>query len=148
MVAVEQLSPHFKQITFGGGDLATYQPTGGLDEFLYVLAPPPGRNDLTIDASFSWDTYEAIPEGDRPVGAYYTVRRWRPEAAELDLLFVLHGEHDGNGGGSRRRHGGRRGRRGPSPETPLRCGVPAPPTSPRPTPTGSCSRPTRRGSLR
>jgi NADPH-dependent ferric siderophore reductase len=100
VVAVEQLSPHFKQITFGGGDLATYESTGGLDEFLYVLLPPPGRTELTVDATFSWDAYEAMAPDERPVGAYYTVRRWRPEAAELDLLFVLHATPDGTDGGA------------------------------------------------
>jgi NADPH-dependent ferric siderophore reductase len=35
---------------------------------------------------------------DQPIGAYYTIRRWRPETAELDMLFVLHG-HDGGPGG-------------------------------------------------
>lgn len=33
-----------------------------------------------------------MPEWQRPVGAYYTVRRWRPERAELDAWFVLHGD--------------------------------------------------------
>ena len=28
---------------------------------------------------------------EQPVGADDTVRRWRPETAELDMLFVLHG---------------------------------------------------------
>jgi NADPH-dependent ferric siderophore reductase len=28
---------------------------------------------------------------EQPVGAYYTLRAWRPEEAELDILMVLHG---------------------------------------------------------
>ncbi len=28
---------------------------------------------------------------DQPIGAYYTVRRWRPDDREIDALFVLHG---------------------------------------------------------
>jgi NADPH-dependent ferric siderophore reductase len=92
---VEQLTPHFRQITFAGGHLDTFEP-GGLDQFLYVLLPPPGRGELTIDASFSWSAYEEMPEAERPVGAYYTVRAWRPAAdgrpAELDMIFLLHDE--------------------------------------------------------
>lgn len=90
---VEQITPLYRQITFGGGDLATFSP-GGLDQFLYVLAPPPGRDELTIDASFTWEQYGQMPEAERPIGAYYTVRRWHPETAELDMLFVLHGVGD------------------------------------------------------
>ena len=41
---------------------------------------------------------------ERPIGAYYTVRRWRPDVAELDMLFVLHGDED-TGRPDRRRRG-------------------------------------------
>ncbi|WP_116997142.1 siderophore-interacting protein [Desertimonas flava] len=96
VVRVEQLTPSFRQITFGGGDLTSFQP-GGLDQFIYVLAPPPGRTELTIDASFSWDDYGQMPDDERPIGAYYTLRRWRPDVAEIDMLFVLHGVADRHG---------------------------------------------------
>jgi NADPH-dependent ferric siderophore reductase len=87
--AVEVVHPHLRRITFAGGDLATFTPLGP-DTFLYVLLPPPGRDTLTIDQSFTWEQHGRMPEEERPVGAYYTLRRWRPEAAELQMLFVLH----------------------------------------------------------
>jgi NADPH-dependent ferric siderophore reductase len=89
----EQITRDVRQLTFGGGDLATFAPAAA-DQFLYVLAPPLGRHELTIDAGFSWEQYATMPPGEQPIGAYYTVRRWRPEVAEvaeLDMLFVLHG---------------------------------------------------------
>ena len=54
---------------------------------------------------------------EQPVGAYYTVRRWRPDVHELDMLFVLHGIDDGaddgaGGAAARGRHGGARRPRG------------------------------------
>jgi NADPH-dependent ferric siderophore reductase len=91
VVSVTDVHPHLRQITFGGGDLATFAPAGP-DTFLYLLVPPPGRTELTIDQSFTWEAYGDMPEADRPVGAYYTVRRWRPERHELDVLCVLHGD--------------------------------------------------------
>ncbi|HEY8523924.1 MAG TPA: SIP domain-containing protein [Acidimicrobiales bacterium] len=91
VTAVEDVHPHLRRITFSGGDLASFSPVGP-DTFLYVLLPPPGRSELTIDRSFSWEQVGAMPEEERPVGAYYTVRAWRPERAELDMLFVLHGD--------------------------------------------------------
>ena len=91
VVRVEDVNPHLKQVTVGGGDLTTFRPLGP-DTFLYVLLPPEGRDELTIDQSFTWAGYQEMPEEERPVGAYYTLRRWRPEVAEIDLLFVLHGD--------------------------------------------------------
>jgi NADPH-dependent ferric siderophore reductase len=87
--AVEDVHPHLRRITFGGGDLTEFAPLGP-DTFLYVLLPPPGRTDLTIDRSFTWEGVPSMPEEDRPAGAYYTLRAWRPESSELDMLFVLH----------------------------------------------------------
>lgn len=78
------------KVTFGGGDLATFVSLG-FDQFVYVLAPRPGR-ELTIDQTFTWEAWQEVPEQERPIGAYYTVREWRPETEELDALFVLHGD--------------------------------------------------------
>jgi NADPH-dependent ferric siderophore reductase len=89
VVAVADVHPHLRRITFGGGDLTRFAPLGP-DTFLYVLLPPPGADGLTIDRSFTWEAYAAMPPHEQPVGAYYTVRAWRPEVAELDMLFVLH----------------------------------------------------------
>jgi NADPH-dependent ferric siderophore reductase len=90
---VEDVHPHLRRITFAGGDLSSFTP-GGPDTFCYVLLPPPGRDELTIDQSFTWDAYATMAPQDQPVGAYYTVRAWRPEVEELDFLFVIHGDGD------------------------------------------------------
>lgn len=89
--AVADVNPHLRQITFRGGDLETFAPVGP-DTFLYLLLPPPGRTELTIDQGFSWEAAREMPADEQPVGAYYTLRRWRPEQAELDILMVLHGD--------------------------------------------------------
>lgn len=91
VVRVEQVTPCLRRVTFGGGDLHEFTPISP-DQFVYVLLPPPGRDQLTVDRGFTWTGYQEMPEADRPVGAYYTVRAWRPEAAELDCDFVLHGD--------------------------------------------------------
>lgn len=91
VVGTAQVTPHVRRITFGGGDLATYEPLGP-DQFLYLLLPPPGRSELTIDAGFTWESFWTMPDEDKPVGAYYTVRHHRPEAAEIDIDAVLHAD--------------------------------------------------------
>ncbi len=87
---MENLTPTLRQITFRGG-LDDFESLGG-DQFLYVLLPPPGRSELTVDRDFDWLAHERMPEADRPGGAYYSVREWRPTERELDMWFVLHGD--------------------------------------------------------
>ena len=77
-------------VTCRGGDLVDF-PSLGADEFVHVLAPPAGSSRLTIDRSFTWGTYEHLPDAQRPVGAYYSVRRWRAPEAALELSIVAHG---------------------------------------------------------
>lgn len=89
VVGVEAVTRGIRQITFGGGDLDTFEPLGP-DQFMYVLAPPPGSRELTLDATFTWEQFAVMPPDEQPIGAYYTVRRWRPDVHELDMLFVLH----------------------------------------------------------
>lgn len=91
VTSVVDITPRIRQITVSGG-LDGFRPLAP-DQFVYVLAPPHGRTHLTIDADFSWERYTEMPDADRPVGAYYTVRRWDPGAGALDLWVVLHGHH-------------------------------------------------------
>ena len=91
VAAIRDIHPHLRQITFRGGDLDTFAPAGP-DTFLYLLVAPPGRTELGIDQSFTWEAHARMPEEDKPVGAYYTLRRWRPDTCELDILMVLHGD--------------------------------------------------------
>lgn len=88
---VVDVHPHLRRVTFRGGDLDTFTPAGP-DTFLYLLVPPEGRTELGIDQSFTWSAHAQMPDQDKPVGAYYTLRRWRPEVAELEILMVLHGD--------------------------------------------------------
>lgn len=94
VTGVRDVSARIREITVRGG-LERFTALAP-DQFVYVLAPPHGRSALTIDESFTWERYEQLPQEDRPVGAYYTVRRWRPDDRSLDLWVVLHG-HDGDG---------------------------------------------------
>lgn len=92
VAAVKDVNPHLRQVTFQGGDLANGFAPVGPDTFLYLLLPPPGRTELTIDAGFSWEAARDMAPEEQPVGAYYTLRAWRPEVHELDILMVLHGD--------------------------------------------------------
>ena len=75
MARIERGGHPFTRVTFRGGDLAHFSPIGP-DQFLYLLLPPAGRRELTIDAGFNWDQFREMPEAERPIGAYYTVRHF------------------------------------------------------------------------
>lgn len=98
VVAVEAVHARLRKVTLGGGDLVEFEPCGP-DSFFYLLLPPPGRDELTIDRSFTWEAYARMDDPDKPVGAYYTVRRWHPERHELEALMVLHEDHGAGAGG-------------------------------------------------
>ncbi len=91
VVSVTDVHSHLRQVVVAGDDLGRFVPTAP-DTFVYVLLPPPGRTRLTIDQTFTWEGYEQMPEHDRPVGAYYTVRRWDAARREVTMLMVRHGD--------------------------------------------------------
>jgi NADPH-dependent ferric siderophore reductase len=88
VVGVERVGSRFVRVTFGGG-LERFDPVGP-DQFLYLLVPPPGREELHVGVDFRWSDHDETPERDRAVGAYYTVRAHRPVAGELDIDVLLH----------------------------------------------------------
>ncbi|MFV0308765.1 MAG: SIP domain-containing protein [Desertimonas sp.] len=100
VTAVEDIHPHLRKVTLAGGDLTSFVPLGP-DTFVYVLLPPPGRDRLTVDRSFTWEQFGQMPPSEQPVGGYYTVYDWRPADAEVDMLFVLHGEGNASGWATR-----------------------------------------------
>lgn len=91
VTAVEEVHPHMRRITFAGDDLAEFEPVGP-DSFLYLLVAPPGRTELGIGRDFTWTAYFGMPDDERPVGGYYTLVDWRPEARELVMHLMTHGD--------------------------------------------------------
>jgi NADPH-dependent ferric siderophore reductase len=84
VLAVEQLSPHMRRVTFGGGDLATFVWSGPAAH-IKLIFPEPGLGLDTV----------ALPEPDGPrptTTRTYTPRRFDAAALTLDVDFVLHGD--------------------------------------------------------
>jgi NADPH-dependent ferric siderophore reductase len=85
---VEDLTPHMRRITLGGlGDF----PGAGLDHRVKVFFPLPGEPRPVYPTGDDWwERWQAEPV--RAVFRTYTIRRHRPEAGEVDIDFVLHGD--------------------------------------------------------
>ena len=89
VVRSQVLTDNLFEVTVGG--LHDFEPVG-FDEFVYVMAAPVGD---AIGDGFAMADFQAQAPGGPVAGAYYTVRRWRPGTAEVDLWVVVHGHGDG-----------------------------------------------------
>lgn len=79
VVKTQQLTPNMRRITVGGPGLVDF-PIGYEGGYIKLLFPTP-------------DFSHAICEGsDKPIMRTYTIRHHRPEAGELDIDFVVHGD--------------------------------------------------------
>jgi NADPH-dependent ferric siderophore reductase len=95
----ERLGPSFVRVTFTGECLRAFG-SGGADQRIKLLLPQPGRTVADIPSGHGWHAArQAMPEEIRPTMRSYTVRAHRPEVAELDIDFVLHGADGGANGG-------------------------------------------------
>jgi NADPH-dependent ferric siderophore reductase len=85
------VTPHMAEVTLVGDDLIGL-PDLGPDAFIYVFIPHAGEAAPRVPYDFSWEDWRNTAPEERAVGRYYTIRRRRPEAGEIDLHMVLHGE--------------------------------------------------------
>ncbi len=96
VVGTKPVTPHMVRVTFAGADLSRL-PARGFDQWFRLFLP---RTDGVTD-------FDAVPErfgmagyvkyltsrsGTRPPFRSYTVRAHRPDAGELDVDFVVHGD--------------------------------------------------------
>ncbi|GAA2826675.1 NADPH-dependent ferric siderophore reductase [Leucobacter komagatae] len=98
VLRITQLSPHFTRITFGGDDLQHFG-IDGLDQRIKLLLPRPdgtfpdlGLFDGPSQEMLEWyRKWRELPDDERNPIRTYTIRAVRPELAEIDIDFVLHG---------------------------------------------------------
>lgn len=92
VIRSERISPRMHRLTIGGGDLGNFV-SAAADQFITLILPQPGQERPLIDpATFTWEIYRTMPEETRPIVRNYTARHHRPEVAEIDVDFVIHGD--------------------------------------------------------
>jgi len=91
---VEQVTPHFKRITFGGSGLADFA-TRGPAEHIKAFFPKPGHDEVVLP---EWGPNGLILAEDQehPTSRTYTPRRWDPQRSQFDVDFLLHGDGPGS----------------------------------------------------
>ncbi|MGW4528187.1 siderophore-interacting protein [Amycolatopsis sp. NPDC004378] len=96
VTVVRPVTPHTVRVTFSAVSFRDV-PAGPPDQYVKVFFPLPGQETPVLPETgsdvLSWyRTYLAMPDDVRPPMRTYTVRAHRPEAAEIDVDFVLHGD--------------------------------------------------------
>lgn len=85
------LSPNLRLITLTAPRFAD-AVTAGPDQRIKMLLAPPNGTDLVLPSGDDWyEKWCATPAEERFVMRTYTIRALRPELAEMDIEFVLHG---------------------------------------------------------
>ncbi len=93
VLAVSPLNDRLVEVDLGGG-LDEFTSLGG-DQFFYMMMPRPGGEP--IPAGYTMADYMGQVAEERPLGAYYTVRRWDAERRRITIWVVAHG-HDAGAG--------------------------------------------------
>jgi len=92
VAGVRRLSSHFTRVTFAGPELR-YFATHGLDQRIKLLLPREGADPLALVDDDDWyGVWRDLDDDARPVLRTYTVKAIRPQDAEIDVDFVVHGD--------------------------------------------------------
>lgn len=92
VAAVTSLTPHFVRVTLTGDELDAFSSVG-LDQRIKVVLPIPGLGFTDLPDGEDWyAAWRALPDEARNPLRTYTVRSFRPDAHELDIDFVAHGD--------------------------------------------------------
>jgi len=90
VVAVEELSPTFKRITFGGADFDLFQDSAAVDKYVKLLLPRDPSSGLT--PPFDMDELRnTLAKDELPLRRTYTVHSVDPASKTLKMDFVIHG---------------------------------------------------------
>lgn len=95
VTSVNQISPNFRRVTVGGDGLAELENHGFDHWFRLFLPLEAGETSFALPQRMDmrgYVNYLRMPKGSRPPMRNYTVRQFRPEALELDIDFVVHGD--------------------------------------------------------
>ncbi len=90
VVAVENLSPTFKRITFGGEDFKLFQDSAAVDQYVKLLLPQNPESGLTPPFDLD-ELRKTMPREELPLRRTYTVHSVDPATETLKMDFVIHG---------------------------------------------------------
>jgi NADPH-dependent ferric siderophore reductase len=89
----EQLTPHIVRVVLGGSGFDTFVPNDFTDAYVKIVFVRHGVDVGTLPRPLTLDSFNELPEEQRPVVRTYTVRSVDTERRELAIDFVVHGDH-------------------------------------------------------
>ena len=90
VLRTERLSPHMVRIVAGGPGFSDYTNNAFVDRYVKIVFPQPGVDyQLPLDL---WEIRDSMPREQWPHTRTYTIRWVDPEAQELAIDFVVHGD--------------------------------------------------------
>ncbi|QFZ19361.1 siderophore-interacting protein [Saccharothrix syringae] len=90
VLRTEWITPRMVRVVLGGDGLADFATGPHTDSYVKLLFP---RDGVTYPEPFDIGVVrETMPREQWPSTRTYTVRRWDPEARELWIDFVVHGD--------------------------------------------------------
>jgi NADPH-dependent ferric siderophore reductase len=89
VLGARSITPRMRRVTVGGGGLAGFTSTGLPDERIKLLLAQPGQTRPVLP-EIDERGYHYPSRARRPINRTYTVRRFDPDATELEIDIALH----------------------------------------------------------
>ncbi|ORW89586.1 siderophore-interacting protein [Mycolicibacter terrae] len=94
VVRTEKLSDHMVRVVLGGTGYDTFRPREFTDSYVKVVfVRCDGPAVAALPQPLTLDSFDELPEEDRPVIRTLTVRRADPVAREIAIDVAVHGDH-------------------------------------------------------
>ena len=93
VVATDQIAPHIVRVVLGGNGFDTFEPSSFADSYVKVVIVPSEVDVTGLPRPLTLDSFDGLPENQRPTVRTYTVRRADAERREVTIDFVVHGDH-------------------------------------------------------
>jgi NADPH-dependent ferric siderophore reductase len=93
VIRSEQLTPHMIRVVLGGSGFDTFAPNDFTDSYVKIAIVGDDVDVAALPRPLTLDSFNELPEGQRPVVRTYTVRHADPARREIAIDFVVHGEH-------------------------------------------------------
>ncbi|WP_431232785.1 siderophore-interacting protein [Mycolicibacterium psychrotolerans] len=93
VVSTEQLAPHMVRVVLGGTGFDTFTPGEFTDSYVKFVFVRDDIDVASLPHPLTLDSFKDTPAEQQPTVRTYTVRRVDPEARQITVDFVVHGEH-------------------------------------------------------
>lgn len=93
VVSTEQLAPHMVRVVLGGTGFDTFTPGEFADSYVKFVFVRDDIDVASLPQPLTLNSFDELPPEQRPTVRTYTVRRVDPEARQITVDFVVHGEH-------------------------------------------------------